>query len=89
MPAVRAEEITALLGDVDPLLIQRIISTGATIDEVAEALAEVENDLGDGVQRLTTVQSSSPRIAQVKALLELLLEGDSDDLAVIEERIRI
>jgi hypothetical protein len=37
-----ADEIRSILGDIDPFVFEQILLTGATTDEVAEALAVFE-----------------------------------------------
>jgi hypothetical protein len=78
MQVVRAEQIIELVGEVDPLVIERIISTGATVDEVAEAVAEVEVEL-EGEDRPSDAPPRSPRVATVRALLAPLFEEDDDE----------
>ena len=39
-----ANEVNRILGDVDPLVVERILATGASADEISEALSEVEDE---------------------------------------------
>lgn len=71
-PATSAE-LEELIGEADPLIIERILETGATADEVAEALADLEVERQGDERRAAT----SPRVSTVRELLdELLDEGD-------------
>lgn len=73
-----ASEVNRLLGDVDPIVLERILRTGATTDEIGEALRIVEEERGFGEQPL---MPSSPRVAEVRAVLHELdvLEPDVPD----------
>jgi hypothetical protein len=75
-PPVRAEDITELVGEVDPLVIERIIETGATADDVAEALAAIETELVEGEDRPLDAPPPSPRVTAIRALLEPLFDDD-------------
>ena len=70
-----ATDVNRLLGDVDPLVVERILAIGATPDEIGEALLVVEDERGFGEQ---PHQPSSPRVAEVCAVLDEMsvLEGD-------------
>lgn len=73
-----ANDVSSLLGDVDPLAVERILSTGATADEIVEALRGAEDEIGFGEE---SHDPSSPAVAEVRAALyELaILDGDSPD----------
>jgi hypothetical protein len=73
-----ASEVNRLLGDADPLIVERIIATGASADEIGEALREVEDERGFGEEPHTP---SSSRVMEVRALLHELsvLDDDADD----------
>ena len=71
-----ADDIQRMLGEVDPLIAERILATGATADEIGEALREVEDEHGFGE---ATHFASSPRVAEVRALLDDLEVLDGDD----------
>jgi hypothetical protein len=75
MRTATAQEFQALLGDIDPLAIERILDTHATIDEVAEALADVEHERSMGERRMP----SSTRVAAVREILEEVLDEDIED----------
>jgi hypothetical protein len=70
-------QIVELLGDVDDLFVKRIADTGASLDEIGEALGDVQNEdvLGEPPH-----VASSPRVVAVRALLEELMDTDEDDL---------
>lgn len=81
-PAPATEvDVNRLLGDVDPLIVERMLAIGASADEIDEALQEVQDEDGFG-ERFH--EPSSPRVANVRALLEETLfpepEPDEDDL---------
>lgn len=69
-----AAEINRVLGDVDPLIVERILETGASADEVGEALRESQDERGFGEEPHAP---SSSRVAEVRAVL--------DDLDVLED----
>ena len=71
-----ANDVNRLLGDVDPLIVERILATGASLDENDEALRVVEQERGFGAEESRL--PSSPKVAEVCAVLEELgvLEGD-------------
>ena len=69
-----ANEVRGLLGDVDPLAVERILSTGATPDEIVEALRGVEDEIGFGEE---SHEPSTGAVAEVRAVL--------DDLSVLDD----
>jgi DNA-binding transcriptional MerR regulator len=69
------EQIVELLGDVDPLFVRRLEDTGASLDVIGEALGELEDDQHGEEQR----SASSPRVAEVRAILEELMDDPEDD----------
>ena len=72
-----ATDVSRLLGEVDPLMIDQVVSTGASLDEIGEALRETEDQLGFGEE---SHEASSPRVANVRAVLhELLVEDDDSE----------
>ena len=73
--AATATDVNRLLGDVDPLVLERILATGATPDEIAEALNEAEEERGFGEE---SHLPSSPRVAEVRALISELSVLDSE-----------
>jgi hypothetical protein len=73
-----ASDIQRLLGDVDPMIVARILATDASEDEIGEALGEVEDEAGFGE---APHEPSSPRVAEVRAILDEMqvFEPDVDD----------
>jgi hypothetical protein len=71
-------DVNRLLGDVDPLIIERVLAIGASADEIDEALQDVQDEDGFG-ERFH--EPSSTRVASVRALLEdtLFPEPDRDE----------
>lgn len=73
---VSSDEIRHVIGECDDMLVERIVSTGASEGEVAEAYRLYtggEND-EDLVERV-----SSPRVIEVRAILQEALPEDDDD----------
>jgi hypothetical protein len=68
-------DLRDLLGEIDDLVIERILETRASPDEVAEALADFEDERRFGEGRELT----SARAAEVRAILEDLIGDDDDD----------
>jgi len=75
-------EIVELLGEVDDLLVERIIDTHATVAEVAEALDAIEDDRQFGEQYHVP---SSARVTEVQVILADLMTEDDDDSAPFVE----
>ena len=75
------EDVQAILGDLDDLVIERIVESGATSAEIAEALAGVEEAQRVGEQPMP----SSAKVVEVRAILQDLATDDDDD-GVIYER---
>jgi DNA-binding transcriptional MerR regulator len=69
------DDVLELLGDVDDLLVERVIDTGASIDEIGEALDSLE----DESRGLELHLDSSPRVTEVRAILAELVEADEDE----------
>jgi hypothetical protein len=85
LPAVRrdagagpatAQDVEAMLGELDAIVVERILATHATADEVAEAVGAIEDEDGFGEPH----QPSSPREAEVRAILESLVFEASEDV---------
>jgi hypothetical protein len=70
-----ATDVNRLLGDVDPLVLERILETGASPDEIGEALRCVEDERGFGEE---PHEPSSSRVAEVRAVLQEMSVLDSD-----------
>ncbi len=84
MPILSAnkDEVRELLGEIDELIIERIVDTGASMDEIAEALGGLVDEYGFGEQ---SYLPSSPRVAEVRTLLdEIVFEDEEDDASVNE-----
>jgi hypothetical protein len=71
-----ANDVSRLLGDVDQLVVERIVSTGASVDEIDEALRGVEDEQGFGEE---SHLPSSPAVAEVRSVLYELAVLDGDD----------
>jgi len=67
------DEIVQLVGEIDPSTVRRIEELRATVDEIAEALGMLDE------QAEFPRDPSSPRVAEVRALLAEALPGESDD----------
>ena len=72
-----AVDVSRLLGDIDPLVMERILDTGASPEEIDEALRETEDEQGFGEEPRAP---SSPRVVEVRAVLdELVFTRDLED----------
>lgn len=71
-----AANVTELLGEIDPITMDRLLATGASADEIAEAVDEVQDEDAFGEEPR---QPSSPRVAQVRAILEEHVIEDLED----------
>lgn len=76
MSATTRDDVVDLLGDVDDLIVERIIATGATTAEIGAALDTHEDARGFGEARQL---DGSPRIAAVREILDELLDDDEDE----------
>jgi len=65
-----ADDLVDLLGELAPLTLEKLLATGATIDEVAEAVSAIEDEDSFGEVHHAP---SSPREAEVRAILEDLM----------------
>jgi len=65
-----ASEIVELLGELEPLTLEKLVATGATLDEVAEAVSAIEDEDAFGE---THHPPSTAREAEVRAILEDLV----------------
>ena len=59
-----SSEVQALLGEIDPMVVARVLATNASVDEIAEAVRS--NDGGE----LSFLPASSSRVAEVRAILD-------------------
>ena len=69
-------EITNLLGDVDPIVIEQLLELQPTTDEVAQALACIEADRAGEIRSPMTT-----RVAAIYAILDDALDEVQDDQA--------
>ncbi len=71
-----ASEIVALLGELEPLTLDRLLATGATLGEIAEAVSAIEDEGGfDEIHHAP----STPREAEVRAILQELVFEDFEE----------
>ncbi len=70
-----AADVNRALGDVDPLIVERILETGASAAEISEALRSTIDERGFGEE---PHEPSSSRVAEVRAVLEELVLADDD-----------
>lgn len=77
---VRREEVTALLGDVDGDVAERIAGTGATLDEIGAAIDDLDHERRFGERRLP----ASTKIAELRGILEEIGDGTSPGARVID-----
>ena len=75
MTTASYQQIVELLGDADPLFIKRIEDTGASVEEIGEALSDVESEQLGAERRLV----SSPRVAEVRAILDEMLDDPEEE----------
>ena len=75
MTTASYQQIVELLGDVDPLFVNRLEGTGASLDEINEALGQLEDDQF-GEERHP---DSSPRVAEARAILEEMFDEPGAD----------
>jgi len=72
-----AAEVTGILGEVDPVVLERILEISASFDEVAEALSALEDE--DTFGEVSHLPSSQ-KVEAVRAVLqELVLEDTGAD----------
>lgn len=65
-----ASELVALLGELEPLTLEKLLATGATVGEVAEAVSAIEDEDAFGEIHHAP---STPQLAEVRAILEDLV----------------
>jgi len=75
MTTANYQQIVELLGDVDPLFVKRIKDTGASVEEIGEALSDVESERFGAERRLV----SSPRVGEVRAILDEMLDDPEEE----------
>ena len=57
MTTASHQQIVELLGDVDELFVKRIEDTGASLDEIGEALSDVESERFGGERRIASTRA--------------------------------
>jgi len=81
-PSANKDEVREILGELDDLIIERIVDTGASLDEIAEALGGLVDEYGFGEQ---SYLPSSGRVGEVRAVLdEIIFENEEEDVPTIE-----
>lgn len=83
--AATASEIVELLGEVEPLTLEKLLATRATIDEVAEAVSAIEDEDAFGEIHHAP---STPREAEVRAILEDLVFENVEEQESEREIVR-
>ena len=68
-------DVIGLVGEIDDLFVERIVETGASPAEVAQALNKIEDERGFGDQARI---EDSARVAAVRAILEEAFDEDED-----------
>lgn len=76
MASTTHDDIVNLIGDVDELLVERLVATGASIDEISEAWGELQDESRSAEDRVPAI---SPRVAEVRSILEEVLEDIDDE----------
>ncbi|HEY5920030.1 MAG TPA: hypothetical protein VIV11_00105 [Kofleriaceae bacterium] len=71
--AVGREDVIALVGEIDVEVVDRIVATGATLEEISLAAASLGFDDSRAL-------AWSPRIVEVRALLERPLSSHEDNI---------
>lgn len=79
LPATAAD-VYRMLGDIDPIIAERIVESGATADEIGEALARVEDEIGFSEGAFSAADVASARVTDVVAALRELFDDDQDDV---------
>jgi hypothetical protein len=68
-PPATHDEVAELLGDaVDDSIIDRIVLTGASVDDIADAIEDVEHEVRFDERRMPT----STLVAEVRSIIEEL-----------------
>ncbi|MBA3456005.1 MAG: hypothetical protein H0T42_23100 [Deltaproteobacteria bacterium] len=71
------DEVREILGDVDDLVVERILETAASPDEIAEAVKSLE--AGYLADKDVDFAPSSPRVTEVRTMLTELAVGEDDE----------
>lgn len=73
-----------LLVEADDSLIERVVSTGASFDDIAQAVDDLEVERSSGVPTMP----ASRRIAELRKILhELVLDEDHQTIPIAGERL--
>jgi len=72
-----ANEVRDVLGDVDDLVVERVLETGASVEEIASAMASLEYQqvLGEA----SAAQVTGPTLTVRAILEECLAEPDAEE----------
>lgn len=69
-----------MLGDIDELIVERLIETGASLDEIAEAWGDLEEERRSAEPSTLAL---SPRVTEVRSILvevrDAIDDGTDDD----------
>ena len=76
------DEVVAILGDLDDSVIERILETGASATEIADALAGLDNALRGDQSR--PAMAATVSTAEVGAILGQLAEDDDEGVLTFE-----
>lgn len=76
MQSATASEIIGVLGEVESLTLEKLLATGASVDEIGNAIAAIEDEDSFGEERHAP---SSQREAEVRAILEELVFDSIDE----------
>jgi hypothetical protein len=68
-------EVDELLGHADTRIVQEVVDTGASIDEIGAAIDDLEDVRRSGEARVP----ATPRVAQVRRILESMYRGLDED----------
>ncbi len=75
VPNTSWDEVDELLGHADTRIVQEIVETGASLDEIGAAIDDLEDVRRSGQVRMP----ATPRIAQVRRILEGMHRGLDDE----------
>ena len=76
MQSATASEIIGILGEVESLTLEKLLATGASVDEIGNAVAAIEDEDSFGEERHSP---STAREAEVRAILEELVFDGIDE----------
>jgi hypothetical protein len=77
MTKLSREDVVRIVGDMDDIIVARLVGTGATVAELREAVAEVQ--VGEALGE-PTPEPSTPRVAQLRAILRDVLDAEEQPL---------